>query len=220
MASLRGLPAGEALNAFAGPLSRFFARGDDAEAERLVAGVELWRDHLCSAVAPKVAAQLVWDERAPVVADCDLGEAGLEALRLFAFYAERTDLELPDTVPALLELDREWRAAADAKFERSRYGHLLACRVWLPGDFPVTLRAPLPDGEAAEIGSLAVLRDQLKWLNDRTFAGDAAAIAAWRTLPAPAGGELLAAARRGYAGLTPAVAAAVAAGVPLLLRER
>lgn len=202
--------------AFAGPLSRWFAP-DAAAAERLCAGVEAWRSDLRTAVAAKVAAELVWDERAPVAATADLGDSGWMALRLFAFYAERTDLELPDTVPALLELDREWRAAHDAKFARSRYGHLLACRVWLPGDFPVTLRAPLPDGDSAEIGSVAVLHDQLKWLNDRTFAADAAAIAGWRDLPAAPGGELLAAARRGFAGLWATAQAARAARLPLVV---
>jgi len=204
--------------AFAGPLSRFFA-ADAAEAERLRQGVELWRCDLRASVAPKVAEQLLWDERADVACTIDLGASGWPALRLFAFYAERTDLELPDTVPALLELDPEWRAASDAKFERSRYGQLLACRVWLPGDFPVTMRVPLPDGEAADIGSLAVLGDQLKWLNERTFAADADAVAGWRDLPAPVGGELLAAARRGYAGLAAAAAAAARERLPLVVRE-
>ncbi|MBX3463759.1 MAG: hypothetical protein KF830_11340 [Planctomycetes bacterium] len=204
--------------AFAGPLARFYggAGGDGARAR---AGVELWRRDLCASVAPKVAAQLVWDEGAEVAAEADLGEAGWPGLRLFALYAEQPELELPDTVPALLELDREWRAAVDAKFARSKYGHLLACSVWLPGDFPVTLRAPLPDGETAEIGSLAVLADQLRWLNERTFAAEAAAVVGWRELPAPAGGELLAAARRGYAGLAGVVAAAVAARVPVVVGE-
>ncbi|MBL8728540.1 MAG: hypothetical protein JNM25_08930 [Planctomycetes bacterium] len=204
--------------AFAGPLSRFFA-ADAAEAARLRAGVELWRDHLRASVADKLGEQLVWDEGADVAATADLGEAGWLALRLFAFYAERTELELPDTVPALLELDREWRAAHDGKFATSKYGHLLACRAWLPGDFPVTLRAPMPDGAAAEIGSLAVLHDQLRWLNDRTFAAEAETIAGWRDLPAPTGGELLAAARRGYGALHAVCAAARAAKLPLVVRE-
>lgn len=204
--------------AFAGPLSRRYA-ADAREAERLCAGVELWRGDLRASVAPKVATQLVWDERAEVAATTDLGASGWPALRLFAFYAERTDLELPDTVPALLELDAEWRTASDAKFTGSRFGQLLACSVWLPGDFPVTLRVPMPDGGSAEIGSLAVLADQLKWLNERTFAADAEQIASWRALPAEPGGELLAAARRGYAGLWAAVAAARVARVPVVVSE-
>ena len=136
--------------AFAGPLSRFFARGAedvDAEAARLRPGVEQWREDLRQGVADKVAAELSWDEGGHVVATTDLGEAGWPALRLFAFYAERADLEWPDTVPALLELDPAWREAADAQFGKSLYGQLLACELWLPGEFPVTVRAPRPDGE-------------------------------------------------------------------------
>lgn len=205
-------------SAHVGSLARYFA-GGATSAARLVPGTEAWRADLRAAVAPAVARQLEWDERAAAGADHDLGPAGWLGLRCFAFYAERSDLELPDTVPPLLELDPAWRAAADAKFPRSLYGQILACRVWLPGDFPVTLRAPLPDGEAAEIGSLAVLADQLRWLNQRTFGAEPEAVAAWLLLPAPAGGPLLDAARRGFAGLSAAVQLAVRERLPVVVRE-
>jgi hypothetical protein len=201
---------------FAGPLARFYARGG-ADVVRVRAGVEAWRETLRAAVAPKVAAELAWDEGAEVAREWDVDASGWPALRLFALYAERSELEMPDTVPALLELDAEWRAAADEKFARSKYGQLLACSVWLPGDFPVTLRAPMPDGETAEIGSLAVLADQLQWLNQRTFAAGAEEVARWAELPAPPGAELLAAARRGYAGLRAAVAIGTAERVPVVV---
>lgn len=209
--------------AFTGPLSRFFAAATAtagaSDVARLRRGVEAWRDDLRASVADKVRTQLVWDEGADVAFVGDLGEAGWMALRLLAFYSERAELEWPDMVPPLLELDPQWRAAVDAKFPKTLYGQLLACRVWLPGDFPVTLRAPLPDGEAAEIGSLVGLADQLRWLNQRTFQADAEDVAAWRSLPAPPGGELLAAARRGYAGLLAVVDVAVRERLPLVVRE-
>jgi hypothetical protein len=204
--------------AFAGPLSRWFA-GAGGDASKLRPGVLAWRADLRAAVAAKVAEQLEWDEASAFTAEHDLGASGWMAVRLFAFYAERSELELPDVVPPLLELDREWRAASEAKFAKSLYGQLLACRVWLPGDFPVTLKAPLPDGDTAEIGSLAVLMNQLKWLNQRTFAADADEIAKWNALPALAGGELITAARRGYAGLWAAVAAAVKHAVPVVVSD-
>ncbi len=204
--------------AFAGPLSRFFAK-TSAEAGRLRPGVEVWREDLRSSVAEKVAAQLDWDEAAPAAFTADLGDSGWMALRLFAYYAERSDLELPDTVPPLLELDPEWRAAADQKFARSRYGQLLACRVWLPGDFPITWRAPLPDGDSAEMGSIDVLAAQLAWLNQRTFQADAAEAAGWGTTPAAPGAPLIAAAQRGYAGLLAAVQFATGNRLPVIVRE-
>lgn len=199
-------------------MSRWYARGGAGDAAKLRVGVETWREDLRSSVAAKVAAQLVWDEGSAVASEWDLGESGWMALRLFAFYAERSDLELPDVVPGLLELDREWRAASEAKFAKSLYGQLLACSVWVPGDFPVTVRAPMPDGEAAEIGSLVVLADQMKWLNQRTFAADAEEVVKWVGLPAPAGGELIAAARRGYSGLAAAVGVAMRGRVPVIVR--
>lgn len=203
---------------FAGPLSRWYHKPGD-ELDDLRAGVVAWRDDLCGAVPEKVAQQLQWDETSRVAVTQDLGESGWMALRLFAFYAERTDLEMPDTVPPLLELDGEWRAAHEGKFERSLYGHLLACRAWLPGDFPVTLRTPMPDGETWEVGSVTVLADQLKWLNQRTFAAGSEETERWGTLEAPAGGDLLDAARRGFAGLRAAVEVGMRDGVPVVVQD-
>lgn len=202
--------------AFTGPLSRYYARKPQ-DAVRVQPGVEAWREDLRASVADKVRQQLYWDEAADVVFRADLGDAGWPALRLFALYAERAELELPDTVPPLLELDPAWRQAAERKFEKSLYGQLLACSVWLPGDYPVTLRAPMPNGDTAEIGSVAVLADQLKWLNQRTFAADLEQLAGWRDVPAPAGCSLLDAARRGYAALAAAVTTAQRFGVPVLV---
>jgi hypothetical protein len=204
---------------YAGPLSRWFSKGDEAEAFRLRAGVEQWREDLRSSVAEKVSEQLQWDEASTCDARFDLDASGWMALRLFAFYAERSDLEWPDTVPQLLELDPDWRKAFDEKFGKSLYGQILACDLWLPGEFPVTVRAPRPDGDAAEIGSLKVLSDQLLWLNQRTFQADQGVIAEWRGQPAPAGAPLLQAARRGYATLAAACARASEAKVPLLIQS-
>lgn len=204
--------------AIAGPLSRFYAKSGD-DLARLRVGVETWRSDLVASVPAKVAAELEWNEGSEIATTFDLEAAGWPAVRLFAFYAERTDLEMPDTVPPLLELDSEWRAASEGKFARSLYGQLLACRVWLPGDFPVTMRVPMPDGDTLEVGSLRVLADQLKFLNERTFHADAAEIERWHALPAPAGGELLDATRRGYAGLMGAVRVGLAERVPVIVRE-
>ncbi|MBL8750431.1 MAG: hypothetical protein JNK78_14810 [Planctomycetes bacterium] len=201
---------------WAGPLSRFYARRG-GELDRLRAGVEAWRADLRASVAEKVAEQLRWDEGSAVAATFDAGDAGWMALRLFAFYAEKPEFELPDAVPPLLEFDPEWRAAADAKFATSKFGQLLACSMWLPGDFPVTFRAPLPDGDSAEIGSVGVLADQVKWLNQRTFAADVEEVASWSGLAAPAGGDLLTAARRGLWALSAGVAVAVRERMPVLV---
>lgn len=203
--------------AIAGPLSRFFAKDED-DAVRLRAGVEAWRKDLVSSVAEKVGAQLEWDESSDVVFESDLGDSGWVALRMFAFYAERSDLDWPDTVPLLPEFDTVWRAAAEDKFSKSLYGQLLACEMWLPGEFPVTIRAPRPDGDAAEMGSLKVLADQLLWLNQRTFQADTEEVAKWLEMPAEAGGSFLVATRRGYAALHAAVEVAQTNAIPLVVR--
>lgn len=205
--------------AFAGPLCRYFA-GERGEAIAHVAGVEAWRGDLNAALGKNLAAPLHWREDPRDRGSwCDLGDSGWLALRLFALLAERSDLDLPDTVPALLELDPEWRAAQQQKFATSRYGQLLACRCWLPADFPFTARVPLPDGEFAELGSLPILREQLRWLNQRTFQADAGQLTAWLGQPAPTGGALLPAAQRGFAGLWRAVEQALPADAPVVVDE-
>lgn len=205
------------VKAFAGPLSRFFGKDAD-DAVRLRAGVEAWRKDLVSSVSEKVGVQLAWDESSDLEFAFDLGESGWTALRLFAFYAERSDLEWPDTVPALPEFDTKWREAADDKFSKSLYGQLLGADMWLPGEFPLTIRAPRPDGDAADIGSLKVLTDQLLWLNQRTFQADQEEVTAWLEMPAETDGQFLMATRRGYAALAAAAAMAQEASVPLILK--
>ncbi|MEY4674873.1 MAG: hypothetical protein RL148_2657 [Planctomycetota bacterium] len=203
--------------AVAGPLARCLG-ADRETALRQQQGIELWRKDLATGL-PAGAPELRWDEDPAVEPRrFDLGESGWMALRLLATYAERTDLELPDTVPALLELDKAWRKAADEKFARSRFGHLVAAECWLPAEFEFTVRAPLPDGTAADIGSLVLLQDQLKRLNEATFQAGACELGEWQALPAPAGGDLLDAARRGLAVLAAAAAWARAMNSVLLLQ--
>jgi hypothetical protein len=205
--------------AFVGPLCRFFA-GDRGEPVTFAQGVEDWRRDLQSAFDKQLVPQFAWREDPSEPAEqFDLGDSGWIALRLFAFYAEKSDLDLPDTAPALIELDRDWREAADQKFGRSKYAHLLAARMWFPQDFEFTARIALPDGEATELGSLSVLKDQLRWLNARTFQADEEQVATWDAIEAPAGGPLIAAAQRGYAALWRAVGKATQRRMPLVLIE-
>ena len=205
--------------AYTGPLCRYFA-GPTGEAVTFVNGVEVWRHDLQQAFDAQLVPTLTWREDAALPGTWrDLGDGGWIALRLFAFYAEKSDFDLPDSVPALLELDREYRKALDQKFERSKYGHLLGARMWLPQDFPFTARIALPDGDAIEMGSLPVLRDQMRWLNGRTFQADEVQIADWTLLPAVPGGPLLASAQRGYASLWSAIAEATVTGQPLVVVE-
>jgi hypothetical protein len=205
--------------AFAGPLCRRYAAASGGDPTLLRQGVLRWRADLQEALGARLRGRLDWNEDpAGSMVEYDLGDSGLMALRLLAVYAQRSDLELPDRVPAIPELDRAYRAAADEKFARSHFGQLLAAELWLPLDFPFTARAPLPDGSEAGIGSLPMLLDQLRRLNARTFQADAAAQAEWLELAAAPGDDLIRAARRGLAALSAAAGAAVAMGSPLSSR--
>lgn len=206
------------VRAFAGPFCRYYASAGQ-DAATVLAGIEAWREDLVSSLAGQVEeSSLRWAEDPDgSVVSGDMGESGWIALRLLAFYAERTELDFPDTVPQLLELDREYRKAIDEKFARSRYGQLLPCSVWLPSEFPITVQAPMPDGQSAEIGSLPGLHNQLRWLNERTFQASLDAVSEWGHLAAPEGGELIPAAQRGFAALWTAVTAGIRDGQPVLV---
>jgi len=204
--------------ACAGPLCRFYARGG-GDVALLRPGVLQWRADLQEALGPRLRGALDWNEDPHgAVKEYDLGGSGLVALRLLAVYAERSDLELPERVPAIPELDRAFREVADQKFAKSHFGQLLAADLWLPLDFAFTARAPLPDGTEGGIVSLPLLLDQLRRLNARTFQADATAFDDWRGLPAEPGNDLLDAARRGLAGMLAAAAAAEQAMLPLAMR--
>ena len=105
------------MRAAAGPLCRLYrAAGEPAQ---LLPGIEAWRAQWNEALGARIARPLAWREDVDgEVHGRDLGPAGWIALCLWAVYAERTDLELPDTVPPLLEFDRVYRDQAEAKFER------------------------------------------------------------------------------------------------------
>ncbi|MBK8978548.1 MAG: hypothetical protein IPM29_21840 [Planctomycetes bacterium] len=153
-----------------GPLCRYFAGGDGHGALTRVAGVEAWRDDLEAALGGRIRGALDWrEEPAAPGSTAELG-AGLDAVRLLAIHAERTDAELPDALPAQLDDDPLWRAARAANFSPSLYGHVVAADCWLPADFDFTFVAPRPDGEDWCFGSLVALCDQLHFLDARTFA--------------------------------------------------
>ena len=155
---------------FIGPLCRYFA-ASAAEAAQRVAAIEVWRDQLTAALGSRAAIALDWpEEPSDEPGHVELGPLGLDPLRLLAVYADRTELELPDTTPQPLTLDDAFARAAAANFAQSRYGHLLAASIWLPREFDFTFVCPRPDGDDATFGSLQALDDQLGFLNARTFA--------------------------------------------------
>lgn len=161
-----------------GPLSVSLA--PDAHGGRDdVAAVEAWREQVNASLAARFGAPLRWDERSaqrhPRV---ELSATALCGVRLLAVYADRPDLDLPDTLAADASRDPVYAAALAASFASSRYGQLLAARIWLPGDFAFTFVCPAPHGDDVAFGSLDVLDDQLRRLNERTLVAPREALAA------------------------------------------
>ena len=198
-----------------GPLSAFY---HDADRDLIDtrSGVLSWLDQLNQALKGHLKGPLEWSEEGEgKVFDLDGG--GWDGLRLLALYANRPGLDWPSTLPPILDLDKEWRGAADKNFTGCRFAQVLAPRLWLPADFTFTVRLPLPDGDEVDIGSATVLSDQLRWLNRETLLGEFEALQSWRDLPAPAGCPFVPAAQRGLAEFITATERANAQHVPLLI---
>jgi hypothetical protein len=165
---------------YRGPLSEFFAGRDGAATADRVPAVLAWRAHLASKLGAALREPLAWPEEAGDAQRILLPARALEALRLLAVYADRAELELPDDLPPLLDLDPVWQQAVNQDFRGSRFAQVLAPDCWLPADFDLTLRHAYPDGTPAVFGSATALRFQLRALNRTTLQLDLAEIAEWR----------------------------------------
>jgi hypothetical protein len=198
-----------------GPLCRYFA-ADEAEATARADGVLAWREDVRESLAERLRGELHWPEDPglePVVFPFGPGE--LDAVRLLAVHADRPELDIPDALPDPLGLDPIWAAAEASSFEKSRYGHLVAAAFWLPWDFDFTFKGPRPDGADATFGSLPALRDQISYLNARTFQASDDGLAAFCDVT---GDRFVDIVRRGLGRMSKAVREAAARGLPLSVR--
>ncbi|MDA1223190.1 MAG: hypothetical protein O3B85_14300 [Planctomycetota bacterium] len=198
-----------------GPLCRYFA-ADEPEAVARVDGVLAWREDVRESLAERLRGELYWPEdphAEPRIFAFGRGE--LDAVRLLAVHADRPELDIPDALPDPLGLDPIWAAAESSGFDKSRYGHLGAAAFWLPWDFDFTFRGPRPDGADATFGSLPALRDQVSYLNARTFQASDEGLLAFCDVE---GDRFVDIVRRGLGRMSAAVRSAADAGLPLSVR--
>ena len=198
------------------PLCRIFA-SDAATARERIPGIARWWSDVAAGLSGRVPVDLPWTEDGDLEPRrIDLPVRGLDAVRFVAVHAARPELELPDSVPDALWTDPAWRRAEESRFARSPYGHLLAAEAWLPIDFDFTFVVPRPDGPDWSIGSLFALRDQLRFLSQRTFCCSPESLAQAHRLAVP----LLATAGAALHGLAVGVTAAVDSRLPLVVPFR
>jgi hypothetical protein len=198
-----------------GPLCRYFA-ADEAEAAAFADGVLSWREDVRESLAERLRGDLEWSEDPGIEpVRIEFGPGELDAVRLLAVHADRPELDIPDTLPDPLDLDPIWSAAESSAFEKSRYGHLVAAAFWLPWDFDFTFRGPRPDGADATFGSLPALRDQVSYLNARTFQASDDGLIAFRDVE---GDRFVDIVRRGLGRMSAAVRQASELGLPLSVR--
>src|SRR5262249_62311612 len=66
------------------------------------------------------------------------------------------------------------------QFAGSRFNQLFEVDLWLPWDFDFVETVSSPPGNKITVGSAIALLRQLQALNQATYRGDAATLAAWR----------------------------------------
>ncbi len=202
-----------------GPLSVYFASLTGKSADELRGGVERWAQDVGESLGKRLKSPLRWSEEASAVAEqIELGR-GLDAVRLLAVHAQATDQDLPDALPAQLADDQVYREAEQRSFQKSHYGQVLVADCWLPGDFDFTFRVPRPDGEDWTFGSLAACRDQLHFLEARTFGLSAEARAEFAAAPLDDLASFVKQARAGLARMRTAVDRAFDHGLPVALQR-
>lgn len=144
--------------------------GEDAAArERVAAGVRRWRDDLNEALKPHLRTALDWDEDQEETWSFEFEETTHRALLLLAAHAQKTDHPWPDEVPPSVDTDPAWQEISADDFARCHYPQVVIPRFWVPGDFALTMKHALPDGEEVVVGSLDGLQTQLRQLDKNTL---------------------------------------------------
>lgn len=129
-----------------------------------------WRDSLSAALESELQRPLRWNEshEAPYFTDKPTWDC-YGGLLLWASYLHHADLQRPDGLTA------DWRADpayARCKAEPCAFSQLLreGIELWFPVEFEFTFAGPDPSGRRLVMGSSVKLLEQLRALNEETFA--------------------------------------------------
>ena len=185
--------------------------------ERIAAGIRRWRDDLNAALEPHLRAPLEWDEDQDRSLSMTLPTVAHRALLLLAAHAQKTEHAWPDDVPSRVDTDPAFQEISEGNFARCHYPQVVIPSFWVPGDFALTMKHALPDGEEVVLGSLDGLQAQLRQLNQNTLQlGQQALGDQAKAGPAP-GEEFVAQATYGLSIFTRATEEALALRVPARL---
>ena len=137
-----------------------------------------WRRNLSEALGSNIAEPLDWDESTSEYATTRPNWDGFIALKLWAAYAENSDLMLPLRCGELEEDPAYQRSMAENA--QSRFPLIIrSLEFWLPSPFEFTFKAEAPNGSLVEFGSSTHLLKHLQDLNNATWKADQATIEMW-----------------------------------------
>ena len=147
--------------------------------------VESWLDAINQGLKAHVPHKLAWDEseQAPYFTERP-GWPAYAALLLHAAYDDHPEMARPAELPEEWGEDSAYKAST-AEDSDTRYPAILAANLWLPGEFEFMFGVEDLGGNERAVASCKALVDELKDLNQRTFALSEAQLAELRSQPAP-----------------------------------
>lgn len=190
-------------------LGRFRPSGEASAAE----AVRRWRDRVGGELG---IAGLEWNEApdAEYATDKPAWDC-YGALALWASYDELPRAPRRETAEGW---DQDSALLTSRMNPKSRYRHLVAdTEIWLPVAFEQPLRTDALTGDSVVVGSSVRLLEELRELNDRTWAADDDRIAKWRYDGAEYGAPLEISARFGFSIFYDLTRRSVAARLPMKL---
>lgn len=137
-----------------------------------------WQLRLGEALEAHLPQPLAWSEAGQTYFSDRPDFEGLNALVLWAAYADHPDLPPPHRHGALADDPAYLRAAS--KDGKSSYPAIVRdIEFWLPAVFSFDFRAEAPHGDEALFSSVFALRQQLQELNDRTWKAGSGEVSGW-----------------------------------------
>jgi hypothetical protein len=179
--------------------------------------VENWRAAINGGLGEHLEEPLSWDEsdETPYFTERP-GWPGYASLLLHAAYDDHSDLKKPERLPEEWGDDPAYKAASEKNADTS-YPALLAANLWLPGEFDFMFGVEDLGGNERSIASCGALLEELRELNERTFKGQDAELAAWRAQTVEEKSPLDAHAKNALALLIALAESAVENKLPMML---
>jgi hypothetical protein len=180
--------------------------------------IDAWCQALNRGLGANLHAPLSWSEApdTPYFTDRP-GYPGYSGLMLWAVYADKPHLPVPEVLPEGGWYEDPVFVAALERESGTRFRQIIQPAYWLPGNFSFCFQGPSPVGEESFIGSSTALVEQLELLNRSTFSATSEQLASYLQEQIEARNEVEHAAKFTLAVFLDLATKAVAHRLPMLI---